>query len=178
MSYITHSLGRNETLRYRAHFHWFYYFIAWGALLISLAATAEAHGRGLPWAAGLAPIVGVAAFLSIMIPIWTTEIGVTIQRFIFKRGLLRRSTNELQLRAVEQVNLRQGIPGRLFNFGHLEVHGTGVDDKVFQAIADPVPLQKAIQYSVEMAPPPRPSPQSHLSQPARISLPADPTQGQ
>jgi hypothetical protein len=125
MSYITHSLGRNETLRYRAHFHWFYYFATWGAFLISLVAAAEAHGCGLPWVAGLAPLLGVAAFLSIMIPIWTTEIGVTNQRFIFKRGLLRRTTNELQLRAVEQVNLRQGIPGRLFNFGHLEVHGTG-----------------------------------------------------
>src|SRR5689334_22763744 len=83
MSYITHSLGRNETLRYRAHFHWFYYAAAWGALLVSLGAAAEAHGRGLPWAAGLATVLGAAAFLSIMIPIWTTEIGVTNQRFIF-----------------------------------------------------------------------------------------------
>jgi uncharacterized membrane protein YdbT with pleckstrin-like domain len=166
MSYITHSLGRNETLRYRAHFHWFYYFGAWGAVLISLAAAAEAYGRGLPWAGGLAALFGVVAFLSIMIPIWTTEIGVTNQRFIFKQGLLRRLTNELQLRAIEQVNLRQGIPGRLFNFGHLEVHGTGVDDIVLPAIADPVALQKAIQDSVDSAPPPRPSPQTDLSQPA------------
>jgi uncharacterized membrane protein YdbT with pleckstrin-like domain len=165
MSYITHSLGRNETLRYRAHFHWFYYFAAWGAFLSSLVAAAEAYGRGLLWAAGLAPLLGAAVFLSIMIPIWTTEIGVTNQRFIFKRGLLRRITNELQLRAVEQVNLRQGIPGRLFNFGHLEVHGTGVDDIVLPAIADPVALQKAIQDSVEAAPPPRPAPQTHVSQP-------------
>src|SRR5262245_66674365 len=130
MSYITHSLGRNETLRYRAHFHWFYYFAAWGAFLISLAGAAEAYGRGLTWAAGLAAFLGVAAFLSIMIPIWTTEIGVTNQRFIFKRGLLRRVTNELQLRAIEQVNLRQGIPGRLFNCGYREVHGRGAEDIV------------------------------------------------
>jgi len=164
MSYITHSLGRNETLRYRAHFHWFYYIAAWGALLISLVGASEAYGRGLPWAAGLAPLLGVAAFLSIMVPIWTTEIGVTNQRFIFKRGLLRRTTNELQLRAIEQVNLRQGIPGRLLNFGHLEVHGTGVDDIVLPAIADPIALQKAIQDSVDTAPPPRPAPQTHLSQ--------------
>lgn len=166
MSYITHSLGRNETLRYRAHFHWVYYFAAWGAILISLGVAAEAYGRGLPWAAGLAALLGVAAFLSIMIPIWTTEIGVTNQRFIFKRGLLRRMTNELQLRAIEQVNLIQGIPGRLFNFGHLEVHGTGVDDIVLPAIADPVALQRAIQESIDTAPTPRPSPQTRVSQPA------------
>src|SRR5712691_989648 len=164
MSYITHSLGRNETLRYRAHFHWFYYFGAWGAFLISLAAAAEAYARELPWAAGLAVLMGVAAFLSIMIPIWTTEIGVTNQRFIFKRGLLRRMTNELQLRAIEQVNLRQGIPGRLFNFGHLEVHGTGVDDIVLPAIADPIALQRVIEFSFGTARPPSPPPQTHLSQ--------------
>jgi uncharacterized membrane protein YdbT with pleckstrin-like domain len=166
MSYITHSLGRNETLRYRAHFHWFYYFAAWGTFFISLVAAMEAYGRGLPWAAGLTPLVGVAAFLSIMIPIWTTEIGVTNQRFIFKRGLLRRTTNELQLRAVEQVNLKQGIPGRLFNFGRLEVHGTGVDDIVLPAIADPIALQRAIQDCVDTTPPPTPAsaPQAHQSQ--------------
>jgi len=166
MSYITHSLGSNETLRYRAHFHWFYYFAAWGAFLISMAGAAEAYGRGLTWAAGLAAFFGVATFLAIMIPIWTTEIGVTNQRFIFKRGLLRRMTNELQLRAIEQVNLRQGIPGRLFNFGHLEVHGTGVDDIILPAIADPVALQRAIQNSIDTIPPPRSSSHAHLSQPA------------
>jgi uncharacterized membrane protein YdbT with pleckstrin-like domain len=91
---------------------------------------------------------------------------VTNQRFIFKRGLLRRMTNELQLRAIEQVNLRQGIPGRLFNFGHLEVHGTGVDDIVLPAIADPVALQKAIQDCVDTTPPPKTSPQTDRPQPA------------
>jgi hypothetical protein len=31
-----------------------------------------------------------------MLPLWTTEMGVTNHRFIFKRGWLRRSTDELQ----------------------------------------------------------------------------------
>jgi len=41
---------------------------------------------------------------------------VTNQRLIFKRGLLWRSTQELQLRAIEEVNLEQGLVGRLLNF--------------------------------------------------------------
>ena len=48
-----------------------------------------------------------------LLPIWTTEIGVTDQRLIFKRGLLWRTTQELQLRAIEEVNLDQGLFGRL-----------------------------------------------------------------
>jgi hypothetical protein len=43
---------------------------------------------------------GVVLFVATMGPRWTTEIGVTNQRFIFKRGLIWRSTHELQLRAI------------------------------------------------------------------------------
>jgi hypothetical protein len=52
-------------------------------------------------------------FLGILVPIWTTEIGVTNERAIFKRGLLWRATQALQLRAIEEVALEQGLLGRL-----------------------------------------------------------------
>ena len=61
-----------------------------------------------------------------MFPIWTTEIAVTNHRLIVKRGWLARSTDELQLKAIEQVNFQQGFLGRLFDFGSGDVHGTGV----------------------------------------------------
>jgi len=96
-------------------------------------------------------LLGVVAFLGILVPIWTTEIGVTNQRFIFKRGLLWRSTQELQLRAIEEVNLEQGLLGRLFNFGRLELRGTGVDDVRLPALADPLGLRRALQDGMAAA---------------------------
>ena len=72
-----------------------------GSLAGSLWAYASGHGEV---ALGLLA-AGVVLFVAIMGPLWTTEIGVTNQRFIFKRGLIWRSTHELQLRAIEEVNL-------------------------------------------------------------------------
>ncbi len=106
-----------------------------------------------------------------MIPLWTTEIGVTTQRLIYKRGLLWRSTQELQLRAIEEVTLEQGLLGRLFDFGRLELHGTGVDDIRLPSLADPLGLRKALQDGMAAAvqptvivspsPSPRPGEVSH-----------------
>lgn len=96
----------------------------------------------------IASLVAISLFLAIMVPIWTTEIGVTNQRPIYKRGLLRRATSELQARSIEEVNLLQGFLGRLLDFGQLVVHGTGVDDIVLPTPADPIGLQKALQDAI------------------------------
>ena len=86
-----------------------------------------------------------------MLPMWTTEIGVTNQRFIFKRGWLRRTTDELQLTSIEEVNLEQGVLGRLLDFGRLQLHGTGVNDIRLPNLADPVGLRKALQDGIAAA---------------------------
>ena len=90
-------------------------------------------------------------FLTIMGPLWTTEIGVTNQRFIFKRGLIWRATHELQLRAIEEVNLQQDLLGRIFDCGRLRLHGTGVDDIRLPVLADPIGLRKALQDGMAAA---------------------------
>ena len=90
-------------------------------------------------------------FVSLMFPIWTTEIGVTTQRLIYKRGFFWRTTREFQLRAIEEVNLEQGLLGRLFNYGRLDLHGTGVDDIRLPSLAEPVAFQRAIQEGIGTA---------------------------
>ena len=84
-------------------------------------------------------------------PLWTTEIGVTNQRVIFKRGLIWRSTHELQLRAIEEVNLEQDLLGRIFDCGRLRLHGTGVDDIRLPPLADPLGLRKGLQDGMAVA---------------------------
>jgi uncharacterized membrane protein YdbT with pleckstrin-like domain len=151
MSYITHSLGQSETLLYKARFPIFYHLAAWflfGACLIAGIA-AYAGGYGVP--GYLLVLAGIVLLLGLLLPIWTTEIGVTNQRFIYKRGLLWRTTQELQLRAIEEVNLRQGLLGRLFNFGQLDLRGTGVDDLTLPTLADPIGLRKALQDGMAAA---------------------------
>jgi hypothetical protein len=151
MSYILHSLGRSENVLYEAHFPWFYHLGAWAALLMGGGVGLAAHAQGYEWVAAGVGAAGLVLFLAVMLPIWTTEIGVTTQRFIYKRGLVWRKTQELQLRAIEEVKLEQGVPGRMLRFGHLELHGTGVDDIRLPALADPLGLRRALQDGMAAA---------------------------
>jgi uncharacterized membrane protein YdbT with pleckstrin-like domain len=167
MSYIQHSLGQSELLLYRARFPWFYDAGAWGALLGLVASGAIAYTRDYGGLAAVFVLAGLATFLAIMGPIWTTEIGVTNQRLIYKRGLLWRSTQELQLRAIEEVNLEQGLLGRIFDYGRLELRGTGVDDIRLPALADPLGLRKALQDGMASAAQPiAPAPSASAPLPA------------
>ena len=109
---------------------------------------------------GVLALAGVAVFLGVLIPIWTTEIGVTNQRLIYKRGLIWRKTQELQLRAIEEVKLDQGLLGRLLDFGRLDLHGTGVGDIRLPALADPVGLRKALQDGMAAAAQPAQRPEA------------------
>jgi uncharacterized membrane protein YdbT with pleckstrin-like domain len=155
MSYIDESLAPSEVLIYRARFHWlqkaaaalsFTSFlgvaVAWLALDQSSAA--------LIGSAAVA-VIGAGIFVAMMVPLWTTEIGVTDHRFIFKQGWLRRTTDELQLISIEEVNLKQSVFGRLFGYGRLVLHGTGVNDIKLPTLADPVGLRRALQEGTSAA---------------------------
>jgi hypothetical protein len=173
MSYIVESLAAHESLIYRARFHWLQKTGAYVALAVFLAMAAAclALTEGLPALIGASALTafGVIVFAGIMVPMWTTEIGVTNQRFIFKRGWLRRTTDELQLTSIEEVNLEQGALGRIFGYGRLVLHGTGVNDISLPPLADPVGLRRAVQEGMGAAKtavvvaPPQPSDGAPLS---------------
>jgi uncharacterized membrane protein YdbT with pleckstrin-like domain len=148
MGYSKQSLGQNEKLIYEAHFHGLYYFAAWLALIffVGLAVWAFAFVTGAQqWVLLGICVAGLTFVLFEMVPIWTTEIAVTNHRLVVKRGWLTRSTSELQLKSIEQVNFNQGLLGRLLDFGRIEIHGTGVDDLRLPNIGCPKDLVKAIE---------------------------------
>jgi hypothetical protein len=128
MTYIDESLGSNESLYYRARFPGARYAGAWGLLVLMGVAAVLIVSSGYDRIGLILILVGLATFVGLMLPIWTTEIGVTTQRLIFKRGLFWRTTKELQLRAIEEINLDQGLIGRLLNYGRINLHGNGLDD--------------------------------------------------
>lgn len=144
-SYVDNSLGRDEVVLYRARFPGFYSVGAFTLLTLSLVAAVFAYVNSEGILALAAGVGGVALFAIIMFPIWTTSITVTNQRFVYRRGLLSRATHDLQLRAVEEVNLNQGIFARLFDSGRLDIHGTGVDNIQLPLLADPLGLRQALQ---------------------------------
>jgi uncharacterized membrane protein YdbT with pleckstrin-like domain len=152
MGYIEKSLGPDETVIRRAHFHWYHRALGYLTLICFMAGAGYLYAEyQLSWLAGVVAVLGVVAFLRIMVPIWTTEIGVTSQRLIIKRGLFTRSTDELELWAIEEVSLEQGILGRIFGFGEIYAQGTGDDSLSIPPIAEPLVFRKAIQTAISQA---------------------------
>lgn len=152
MSYIRESLGANETVHYIAHFHWIKYALAYGALIVSVTISiilGVMSSNASAWPIiFIPPLVGVVIFLAIMIPIWTTEIGVTNQRVIYKKGFISRQTSELQLGSIEEVSLNQDILGRIFDYATIEIHGTGEEQIFLPSLGEPLELRKALQEGI------------------------------
>jgi uncharacterized membrane protein YdbT with pleckstrin-like domain len=128
MGYIEKSLGVGEVVVAKAHFHWWYSFKAWLALIFL----------------GIL-LIGIWIFFKMMIRKWTTEIAVTSHRFVEKTGLFSLSTNEIALPNIEGVRVEQSLWGRILGYGHLRIEGTGVDAVVMPNIADPVGFRRAIE---------------------------------
>lgn len=132
MSYIEKSLGANERVIAQAHFHWLYSLKAWLALIF------------LGWI-----LVGIWIFVAMMVKQGTTEIAVTSHRFVTKTGLITLRTNEISLQNIEGVKLEQSFLGRIFDYGHLRVEGTGVDAVIIPDIAEPIRFRAAIETAKE-----------------------------
>ena len=128
MSYIEQSLGKDERIIAKAHFHWWYSFKAWAALIFL----------------GIF-IIGIWIFFAMMIRKWTTELGVTTHRFVEKTGLFSLTTNEIALANIEGVRVTQHVWGRMLGYGHIRIEGTGVDAVTIPDIADPVAFRAAIE---------------------------------
>ena len=149
MGYIEQTLGHSESLVYKAHFHWLHYGLALAELALILGlAVWIVFFTPATWVL-YALLLGCAAALLLLfrsvLPFLITEIGVTNQRLIVKHGWVARSTDEIALRSIEQVNLQQGLIGRLLGFGQVDVHGTGVGNLIIPPIADPLRFVKAIE---------------------------------
>jgi len=83
---------------------------------------------------------------------WLTwHMGLTDQRVIYKKGLIRRETDELRLAKMEKVDIDQSVLGRIFDYGTLEMTGTGGSSVVFQDIDAPLQSKRAIDEAVMRA---------------------------
>ena len=89
-------------------------------------------------------VFGIFVFANMMIVKATTEIAITNQRLIYKRGLIARTVAELNIDRIEGVSVMQGINGRIFGYGRLIIRGMGVGEIVLPPIENPVGVQKMI----------------------------------
>jgi uncharacterized membrane protein YdbT with pleckstrin-like domain len=149
MSYVEQVLQSGETVKLRTNLHWFVYLPA----LLAFIATV---GLGAWWyqdgqtnfflAIGSLVVLAAAILLGIsgFLKRFGTEIAVTPLRVIYKRGLIRRSTTEINMDKIESVDVDQSIFGRLFSYGTVTIRGTGEAVEPIRDIADPIAFRNAI----------------------------------
>jgi uncharacterized membrane protein YdbT with pleckstrin-like domain len=130
MSYVQSVLQPGEKVLLLGRLHWIAY---WPAILSFVLGTVLVAWL---WGAGYGDVViAIAAivfgalslyfFVTAWFERWITEIAVTDRRIIYKRGLIYRHTEEMNMGMVSSVDVDQSILGRLLDYGTVHVIGTG-----------------------------------------------------
>ena len=92
---------------------------------------------------GIGLIFWVIAFIRYK----TTELAFTNKRVIAKFGFISRHTVELNINKVESIQVKQGILGRIFNFGTLVISGAGNPQAPIPGISEPMTFRRAFMES-------------------------------
>ena len=149
MTYVQHVLQPGEEIRHIAKIHWVKFLPGLVVLLFALVMFIYAE-RATSWrtfllivAAALA-LIALAQILYAWFVRWTTEIAVTNRRVIFKEGFIRRNTVEMHMDKVESVDVDQSVPGRIFGYGTIVIHGTGSSTEPLRMIESPIALRNQV----------------------------------
>ncbi len=155
MGYVEHVLQPGETLVHKSKLHWLIYlpvlpFLA--LFVLGLVLYAGMQSAGADQGAAALPLLVVALGAIGTIVTWlrafirraTTELAVTDRRVIFKRGLIRRHTVEMNMDKVESVDVDQSVLGRIFDYGDVTVRGTGASIEPLRMIGDPLHFRSRV----------------------------------
>lgn len=93
--------------------------------------------------------MGVGMLTAALIQMATTEMAVTTERVIAKRGWISRRTTEISLSRVEGVEVNQTINQRLLGYGHILVSGVGSHKAKIAGVANPLLFRKAFLTALE-----------------------------
>jgi membrane protein YdbS with pleckstrin-like domain len=150
MAYYTKVLQPGETVKYVGSLHWTIYR---DAILLGILALATLIFYFTLWddeaivvlmIAAIFLLVAIASFIRSWFIRVTTEIVVTDKRIIHKTGWIGRRTEEINVTKVETVDVRQGITGRMFNFGTVVIVGIGASWEPLRRVGSPLDLRNAI----------------------------------
>ncbi len=147
MSYVDTILEPGEQVRYRTSISWTIYangiWIALAALLCAYVGL-KFYAGWLFAVSGALGLIALALFAVAHIKRLSTEIAVTDRRIIFKQGLVRRHTVEMNMGKIESVDVDQTLLGRVFDYGDVTVRGVGSTFERLQFIDAPLRLRTTV----------------------------------
>jgi hypothetical protein len=147
-SYTAATLQANERPLYKTTIHWMVLVgpMIWAAvlLIIILPIAMFISWKGYYWGWALLLIPG-ALLVSAAIAVKTSELVITDRRVLIKVGFIQRQTFEMFISKIESVAVGQGMIGRIFDYGTVEIRGTGGSSESFATISAPLQFRDAIQ---------------------------------
>lgn len=161
MTYLEETLFSGEELVHVGKFHWIYDFRAFSWLILpALLGGAIAFyappliGQYMPvnleakYVAGGTALVmtlyGFMRFLVMMLRKRATEMVVTNRRLIFKRGVVARRSDEVNIDRIEGCNVYQSFWGRIFGYGVVVVRGMGIGEIILPTMDNPLQFRRSI----------------------------------
>ena len=114
------------------------------SLIVIVPIAMFASWRDFYWA-WLLLVIPAGILLSAAVTVKTSELVITDRRVLIKVGFIQRHTFEMFISKIESVAVFQSMLGRLFNYGTVEIRGTGGSSESFATIAAPLPFRDAIQ---------------------------------
>jgi membrane protein YdbS with pleckstrin-like domain len=159
MSYVQKVLLPGEQVVYETGLHWLVYgravlaFLAAAASAVGSAYTPSDAPPALLILTALLALLGLVLLLLAWLRRAGTELAVTDQRVLFKRGLVSRHTIEMNRSKVESVDVDQSLAGRLFGYGTVTLRGTGGSLEPMAMIGHPLTLRSHITAEPVSRPP-------------------------
>ncbi|SFM48549.1 PH domain-containing protein [Methanolobus profundi] len=81
-----------------------------------------------------------------LLPLYgSTEVSVTNQRIVMKHGFLTTNIDEIFLDKINNITLKQGLPGIMLGYGSVHVHTASMfGKKYFLFMKDPAKLKDVV----------------------------------
>ena len=155
MSYVQRVLQPGEQVRHISSIHWIVYWPGVAVALLAGVAYWLSETRLLTgfwrYTTYALALVAVVLLIQQWLQWWVTEIAVTNRRVIYKKGLIRRQTNEMNMDKIESVQIGQSILGRTLDYGDVTIFGTGEGFETLRTIASPIELRNNITGATHKA---------------------------
>ena len=146
--YTAATLQADERALHKTTLHWMVLivpiFVSLFAFLVIGPIGMIAAWKGQSWI-WLLLVIPIAILASAILGMKTSELVITDRRVLIKVGFIQRQTFEMFISKIESVAVTQGMIGRFFNYGTVEIRGTGGSSESFATIAAPLQFRDAIQ---------------------------------
>ncbi len=158
MSYAESLLAKDEQILYRGRQHWLAplsnarnaVLLVLAGLVLWILAASVVHPAGVLWQvwggfSAVIVVVGLAWITRVYLEWKSEEYLITNRRVIKTEGLIDKKEGDSSLEKINDAVLKQGILGRLFKFGDLEIL-TANEDAIdrYQMLGHVVDFKKAM----------------------------------